>query len=161
MRVLVALLILLFATSAQAATLQMSDVKTLNTLAHKLTTAQVDLSEAIKNAGELRNDVVVECLYMIHNQTSSFNGTAIPVSILVGLSVVMKDNTDELLVLRALRTFLDALSQGLIQARKQINAWMTRCGNSAVVNVKAQAVLNILSEFEGPIASLSRRVPQN
>jgi hypothetical protein len=160
MSVFVALLLLLYAISAQAAMLQISDVERLRALKTKLVTAQVDISDAIENAGQLKNHVVADCLFMVHMQADDVSSTAATVSTLVALSLLMKDSGDEFQVLRALRPYLSAMSDQLPHARKQINAWMTRCSDSATVNVKAQAVLNILAEFEGPVASLSRRVIQ-
>jgi hypothetical protein len=160
MSVLVALLVLLYTISAQAATLQMSDVERLRALRKKLITAQVDISDTIENAGQLKNYVVGDCLFMVHKQANDLSSTAATVSDLIALSLLMKDSGDEFQVLRTLRAYLSVMSDELPHARKQINAWMTRCSDSATVNVKAQGVLNILAEFEGPVALLSRRVMQ-
>lgn len=161
MRASGALLVLLCATSVQAAMLQISDVERWRAVREKLITAQVDITDAMVNAGELKNHVAAECLFMIHNQADSVSFAAEAVGTLTALSIMMKDSGDELQVLRALRIHLTAMSERLPHARKQINAWMTRCGTSATVNVKAQAVLNVLAEFENPVASLSRRAVQS
>ena len=160
LRAAAALLVLLCATGVQATVLQMSDVERWRALTQKLITAQVDITDAMENAGELKSHVEADCLLMIHNQADSLSATAVAAGTLIALSIAMKDSGDEVQVLRAVRSYLNAVSERLPHARKQINAWMTRCGSSAVVNVKAQAVLNVISEFEGPVTSLSRRVMQ-
>jgi hypothetical protein len=151
---------LLCAQSTQAAILQKSDIEKLYILRKKLATAQIDVTQTMENAGALKNYVVFDCLSMIHNQVTSLGRTAAAVSILASLSVVMSDSGDEFQVLRALHTYLSVMSDELSHARQIINAWMTRCSSSATVNVKAQTILDLFAELEGPITSLSRSVMQ-
>jgi hypothetical protein len=70
----------------------------------------------------------------------------------------MKDASDEILVLRGLRTWLTALTRKLAHARQMINSAMVSCSNSSVVNAKGRAVLNVLADWDEPVALLSRRV---
>jgi hypothetical protein len=72
----------------------------------------------------------------------------------------MKDAFDELQVLRALHTWLTVLTAELPHARQIINGAMSLCSNSATANAKGQALLNVLSEWNEPIVSLSKTVAQ-
>src|SRR5260370_42242926 len=53
------------------------------------------------------------------------------------------------------------MSEELSHARTIINAWMTRCSSSATVNVKGQAVLDLFSEFEGPVGESRKLFSQS
>ena len=95
---------------------------------------------------------------MIHEQAQSIGYTAAGAGDLIALSAVMKDASDEILVLRGLRTWLTALARELPHSRQIINSAMVLCSNSSVVNAKGQAVLNALADWDEPVALLSRRV---
>jgi hypothetical protein len=72
----------------------------------------------------------------------------------------MVDHSDEILVLRELRVWLNELTKELAFAREFMNGTMSSCSSSATVNVKGQAILNVLSEWTDQVGSLSRRVDQ-
>jgi hypothetical protein len=150
----------LFAMSAQANTLGVVDSQQFHSLRIKLHTVTGDVTQAADQANEMKDYSTFRCLDFVHNQASSVESTAAAVGDLIALSILMKDNDDEILVLRALRTWLIELNEELTGRRKFINAAMSQCSNSATVNVKGQAVLNVLSEFNGPAAALSRTVGQ-
>ena len=147
-------------TSLQANTLQVSDSQKLRALRIKLHTATADVTQALNAAVEFRNQSVGDCLGQIHQRASSVENTAAGAGSLVALGVMMADHSDEILVLRELRVWLTELTKELAFARQLINGTMSSCSTSATVNVKGQAVLNVLSELNDPIASLSRRVEQ-
>ena len=70
----------------------------------------------------------------------------------------MKDSSDELYVLRSLKTWLKLLTNDLLHSRQMINGMMALCPRSATANVKSQVLLNKLSEWYDPVASIVERV---
>ena len=156
----IAIGVTLFVPSAQANTLQISDAQTLQSLRQKLYTVNADVTQAMNQILEVKNLPIFNCLALIHDQGQEVGTTGAAVGDLIALAVLMKDNDDELLVLRALRTWLTVLSNELPHAREVINGAMATCSVSATVNVKGQALLNGLSEWSNPVASLSTRVNQ-
>jgi hypothetical protein len=157
---IIAIAIALFVTPVQANTLLMTDAQRIQSLRAKLMTATFDVSQAMEHAVDLKNYSDHTCLGLLHDQGQSVGMTVAAVADLTALAILMKDNEDELRVLHALRTWLAVLTNELPQARQIINGTMSQCSSSATVNVKGQTLLNILSEWRDPVASLSRRVLQ-
>jgi hypothetical protein len=141
-----------------ASTLQVLDAHRFQLLRTKLHAATVDVSDAAAQAGNAQDYATVNCLITIHDQGNEIESTAAAIGDLIALSVLMKDSEDEGYVLRALRTWLVVLNVELPQARQIINGEMIQCSHSAVANTKGQALLNVLSEWNDPVAMLSRRV---
>jgi hypothetical protein len=120
----------------------------------------VDVTQTIEQAREMKLYAIFDCLALIHDQVQGVADTTAAVGDLIALSILMKDSDDELLVLLTLRTWLTVLRAELPHARQIINGEMALCSTSATVNAKGQALLNVLSEWNDPVASLSRRVNQ-
>jgi hypothetical protein len=152
--------IALVTASAHGSTLQVADAQKVQTLRVKLQTATVDVTQAMDHASEIKNFSDHGCLVLLHGQAQEVGMVAAGVGDLMALSILMKDNDDEIRTLSALRTWLTALSNQLPHAREIINGTMSQCSNSATVNVKGQTLLNILSEWSDPVALLSKRVTQ-
>jgi hypothetical protein len=157
---IIAMTIALFVAPVQANTLQLADAQRIQSLRIKLLTATTDVSQAMEHAADLKNYSDHRCLGLLHDQAQSLGLTVAAVADLIALDGLMKDSEDELRVLHALRTWLAVLTNELPQARQIINGAMSLCSSSATVNVKGQALLNNLSEWRDPVASLSRRVLQ-
>ena len=158
--VVLILVLALFATSAQASVLQLSDATTIHSLRKKLNTITVDVTQAMEGAMQTGNYNLFSCLSLIHDQGESVAMTAAGVGDLIALSLLMRDQFDEAKTLRALRTWLAVLSNDLPHARQIINGAMSLCSNSVIVNAKGQAFLNALSDWNEPVSSMARRVGQ-
>jgi hypothetical protein len=152
--------ILLVTTSAQASTLQFPDVQKVQALRTKLQTATVDVTQAMEQASAMKNYDDQRCLGLLHDQAQEAALIAAAVGDFMALSMLMKDSDDEVRTLSGLRTWLTALSNQLVHSREIINGAMSVCSTSATVNVKAQNMLNILSEWSGPVAMISKKVAQ-
>jgi hypothetical protein len=113
-----------------------------------------DLTQAIKVADRL----TTSCLSNIKHPLSYVTETLAFVASLMSLAVLMKDETDELLVLHELNRVLDLLIGQLSTQRETINASMSACANLAVVNVKGQAVLNLFTELNQETTVLHKKV---
>jgi hypothetical protein len=153
-----AIAVVLFTLSAQANLLTRADSDRFNSLRVKLVSVTTDITEAMHQMTD--KPTLVNCLSLIHNQAQSVAETATPVSSLIALGALMKDETDELLVLHELSLSLRLLTGGLSAYRKIINASMRLCSNSATVNVKGQAVLNVFTELNQEATALTKRVAQ-
>jgi hypothetical protein len=159
-RFIVVLVIPLGIASAQASTLQFPEVQRLQALKMKMLTAATDVTQAMERASEMRNYDDQRCLSLVHDQAQEAGLIASAVVDFMSLSMLMKDNEDELRTLSGLRTWLTALSDQLGHSREIINGAMSVCSNSATVNVKGQNMLNILSEWSDPVAMISKKVAQ-
>src|SRR5262249_28431840 len=98
------------------------------------------------------------CLGRIHDTAANVAQSMVSIRNLITLGALMKNETDELLVLNALSVALRLLTNEISTYRKTINAVMGVCSNSATVNVKAQTVLNAFTELNQRVTELSKRV---
>ena len=150
--------IALFAPSVLANPLETTDVQKLRSLRVSLHTTTIDITQAMEQLSEANSYSDFRCLNFIHNQAHEIEMTAAGVSDLIALSILMKDSSDELYVLRSLKTWLKLLTNDLLHSRQMINGMMALCPRSATANVKSQVLLNKLSEWYDPVASIVERV---
>jgi hypothetical protein len=130
------------------------ELQRLNALRSKLQIATRDITDAM----EQTNGAMFRCLDFIHDQGYSVNVMSAPVADLIVLSMEMRDRADELQVLRHLQNWLRTMSDQMTHSRQMINGMMAQCSSYATVNVKGQALLDVLSELRGPVDSIVRQV---
>jgi hypothetical protein len=147
----------LFAISAQANTLKETDARRFYSLNTKLVSMNVDITQAMEQAAG-DNPTFTNCLNLIHNQGDSVAGVSTAIGGLIVLAALMKDDTDEYLVLNQLNILLKSLAVTLPKSRQVINRTMALCSNFSTVNVKGQAMLNVFSELNSQVASLSKAI---
>jgi hypothetical protein len=146
--------LLLAITSADANTLTVSDHQKMTSLGKALRSARTDILEATEKA----DSSVAGCLLNVHNIASYVDDKVSAIHTLVYLAVLMKEATDEILVLEQLHIFLDLAKEYLPKGRKRINSEMSRCAAFAVVTVKGQAVLNTFPQLDEQVTSLLNRI---
>jgi hypothetical protein len=151
----------LLPVNVEASTLSISDAQSVHALRIQLHATTADITEAMERARRATNiDRVVECLNYMHNYGSSMESILAGVDDLIALSLLMKDSADETNVLKELLTWLVMLTDYFTSAPQMINGFMNGCLSSARVNVKGQALLNLLASWRDPIDSILERVWQ-
>jgi hypothetical protein len=156
----IAATILLVTASSQASTLQFPDVQRVQALKTKLQTATVDVTQAMERASAMKNFDDQRCLSFLHDEAQVTAMLAATVVDFAALSILMKDSEDEVRTLSGMQSWVKALSNQLVHSREIINSAMSVCSNSATVNVKAQNMLNLLSEWSDPVAAISKKIAQ-
>ena len=156
----IAATILLVTATAKASTFQFPDAQRLQALRTKLQTANVDVTQAMEHATAMKNYDDQRCLGLVHDQAQEVGMVAAGVGDFLALSILMKDSEDETRTLIGMQTWVTALSNQLRHSREIINGAMSVCSNSATVNVKAQNILNLLSEWSDPLAAISKKIAQ-
>jgi hypothetical protein len=102
LRFLAAVAFLFWTVTAFGNTLGVNDGQQLHSLRVKLHSVNVDITQVMDQIG-VQNPAVVDCLDLIHNQADSAGETAAAINSLVGLAALMRDHTDEVLVLHELK----------------------------------------------------------
>jgi hypothetical protein len=115
----------------------------------------VDITQAMQYTAK-DNSELSRCFGLIHGEGDSMLNIATSINTLIALAALMKDSDDEFLVLHQLNSYLKNLADALPRTRKLINSTMALCSSYATVNVKGQAMLNVLSELNDHAASLSK-----
>jgi hypothetical protein len=141
-----------------ASTLQVSDAQRVHALRVKLHATTADITQAMEQAKANKHYGAIDCLHFIHSYANSIELILAGVDDLTVLSLLMKDSADEIYVLKALRTSLTVLTNYFINAPKMINESMAGCAGSAMVNVKGQNLLNLLSDWRDPLGSILQRI---
>ncbi len=150
----------IFATLAQANILSPNDAQKFHSLRVKLYASNVEITQAMDQVG-VQNSALVSCLGLIHDQAQSVAETAAAIDSLTALAILMQDPADEALVLRQLKFFLTAMAGAMRNHREIINRSMAQCSSFAIVTVKGQAMLNIFSELNEHITSLTQTVARS
>ena len=154
--VLIALLLSAQTRAATAAPIfKLADAAQLLSLNKKLAAVHRDIGDAFQTANK---DRTVPCLPAISTEAQSvFMLVGFAVDLLT-LDATMRDKRDEYDVLDVLTTNLKMATIQLTGSRQTINKWMSYCSESATVNVKGQAVINIFSEIEQALAPVADKV---
>jgi hypothetical protein len=150
----------LLSVHVEASTLSMSDAQSVRALRVQIRTMTADITEAMEQARVTNNYHVVECLNYMHNYGSSMESILAGIDDLTTLSLLMKDSTDEINVLKELLTWLVMLTDYFTSAQQMINGFMIACPTSAAVSVKGQTLLNLLANWRDPVDSILERVWQ-
>jgi hypothetical protein len=128
----------LLSVHVEASTVSMSDAQSVHALRVQIRATTADIAEAMEQARATNNYHVVECLNYVHNYGSSIESILAGVNDLTEFSLLMKDSTDEINVLKELLTWLVMLTDYFTGARQMINGFMIGCPSSAAVHVKAR-----------------------
>jgi hypothetical protein len=137
----------------QANTVRKADADKFYSIAAKLRGATEDITQSERQV--TANNTVFRCLDTISTEARLVSAHAAHAGTLIVLAAVMRDKLDEAYVLHDLRIVLSVVTDATAAARKPINGIMGICSDVATVNVKGQAVLNILSQMNEAVASLS------
>jgi hypothetical protein len=146
----------LFAKATCANVLARTDYDRFHSLWEKLFEVTSDVTQAMHELAD--TPALVSCLGLIHGEAQSASEAAFGVNSLIALSTLMKEDADELIVLRQLSSHVRLFASELSEYRKVINASMGVCAHSPIVNAKGQAVLRAFSELNQEATALSRRV---
>jgi hypothetical protein len=125
-------------------------------LFQKLVAAHHDIADAFNQTAH--NNSANICL-------AGLADDAVPVEMVLGstltlltLAAEMRDKMDEHYVLEELRDTVILVTQQLTNYRQLINQEMSQCSESATVNMKGQAVINIFSEIQQALAPVSNKL---
>src|SRR5262249_4564080 len=143
-------------TSAQANVLGVADAQRFRSLRFKLQYATEDVSQAMDSV--VGNNTPFICLELLHQWANSVRDIGAGAGSLIELAALMKDETDELLVLRELTTWLKVLADNIGDKRRRTNEAMSRCSSVATVNVKGQVLINIFTEMNNEVMPLLNRI---
>jgi hypothetical protein len=158
MRFLLAITLFVLAqTVSPGPRLAISDARSFNALISKLMHVNMDITFAIKETAS-SDAALSDCLALIHAEGTTNAQTGQPIGSLVALAAQMKDPTDEVLVLQELEIFLKAIVGLVPKTREIINRTMRHCSQFAVVAIKGQAILNILTEIQQQSSTLLKAV---
>jgi len=143
---------------AKSNTLSDSDADTMERLWEALYSATNEVIEAAKTASS--NPGLQRCLLQLHEESTSVVQAAAALRTFTQLASVMLNTMDELMVLEAMQTWFNALSQREVPiTRRRLNEAMTsrQCAGFALVASKGQAILNVLSQLSEHMASMQSR----
>ena len=158
--IMAGLAFVLLPINVEASTLRMPDARSVHALRVQLRATTADITEAMEQARATNNRRVAECLNYMHNYGRSMGSILAGVDDLIALSLLMKDNADEINVLKELLTWLFMLTDYFTSAQQMINGFMIACPSSAAVSVKGQTLLNLLANWRDPVDSILERVWQ-
>src|SRR5262249_43880215 len=98
------------------------------------------------------------CLQGIHDEAGAVVDESSQWSELLTLSTMMKDKSDEELVLQMLRSRASVLLMSTALARLKINGYIGICPAITAANVKGQTIIEIMTRMNGFLASLANRL---
>lgn len=148
--------VVMLSAPVQATTVRKADADKFHLIMAKLRSVTEDITQSARLVTD--NNKVFQCLDTIIIEAQLVSAHAAHTGTLIVLATVMRDKLDEAYVLHDLRIMLSVVTDTTAGARKPINGAMGVCSDVATVNVKGQAVVNILSEMNEAAASLANLV---
>jgi hypothetical protein len=143
---------------AQANSISKSEAKSFYALKMKLVRLTADMTDSARQAAAAGNATVLSCLGTIKPRALIVTTLANEISSLVTLAAFMRDEIDEILLLREIKISIAGTIEQLPVERQVINQTMVICSNVATANVKGQAFLNIISELEDTLSLMADKV---
>lgn len=156
---------------AYSNSISLNDSKAVGTIWHKALTLGSDIAqtaqavtESFASSSSLTTDQfadavgISQCFSRLIHATDGLTTRGNVLTITALLAAEMKDPRDESLALQVLRSSLTNLDQELALYRHEATQASARCRNDAAVNVKAQAVLDLISEAEDTFKGLAQKV---
>jgi hypothetical protein len=155
---IIAVLLVLAATPAQANTFAPQDAQPFTALVRRLLDAQRDNLTGVQalNAQHSLDDV--QCLNDVNSEVVSLHFIVSEISDLLYLSTQMQNIVDEMTVNRLLSEQIRLGLAILPNTKKSINLHAAYCARNAFVSSRAQGALFLLDEAERLMRSISRRL---
>lgn len=163
---------ILAAASTSAATVKLSDAQRVVALWKKANILGGDISQtgqsitdaALSNATSMSGSQILEanlasaCFLRLSRAADGLEGFLHVAAVTLLVASDMKDQRDDASALKVARASLSGTNLHLAAARQITNSVAGACRNSAAVNVKAQAILDLIDEIDRQIAPIAQRV---
>jgi len=151
-------------SSAYAGAVRESDIEKVKALLTKANTLGSDINQigaAIAEGGTnayIEGEKTLVCTQSLSHITSAYSHILLALSVSLENAKVMRDHFDEKIILTEVRMWFSTIEEYIPGNRNTVNEISGNCQDSSLFNLKAQKLLDLMSEIDTILPPIANRL---